>query len=138
MTKKLLLVSNLFIGFGGIAGGVMALSSNAHSILGLSEDMLRYSPFTTFLIPGLFLLVMIGCGNLAIGWANLRQTHTFPYLECLIGLVLCIWIMIQCLMLWSIVALHLIFFLLGLLQFLGGYLIIKQRQLPFPFSATQH
>lgn len=138
MIKKLLLGSNLFIGFGGIAGGVLALSSIVHSSFGLSEAMLQHSPFTTFLIPGLFLLFVIGCGNLFTGLANVRQARTFPYFECLIGLILCIWIMIQCLLLWTIVALHLIFFLLGLLQFLGGYLLIKQKRLPFPFSATQH
>ncbi|MFD1900849.1 hypothetical protein [Enterococcus termitis] len=138
MTRIFLLVSNLLIGLGGISGGVMALSSSARASVGINETMLIHSPFTTFLIPGLFLLFIIGCGNLLVGLLGFKHFSTFSYYECLIGLILVMWIFIQCLMLWSIVALHVIFFFLGILQFTSGILLIQREKVPFPFSAVQH
>lgn len=138
MIQKILIGLNLIIGLGGVVGGFLALSSNARASAGISETLLKNSPFTTFLIPGLFLLCIIGVGNLLVGYTSIKAKPSFAYLDCVIGVILCLWIVAQCMMLLSILPLHIIFFLLGLVQFLGGRLMIRKEHLLPPFSAHQH
>ncbi len=136
--KIFLVVINLLIGIGGLFGGFLALSPEAQLSMGISREMLINSPFTTFLIPGLFLFIIIGFGNLLIAYMNVRSEQHSAYFECLIGIIQIFWILIQCILLQSIVFLHILFFLFGTIQILGGIWIIKKTKAPFPFSAKQN
>ena len=138
MIQKILIGLNLIIGLGGVVGGFLALSSSTRTSVGISETMLKNSPFTTFLIPGLFLLCMIGFGNLLVSYTSIKAKPLYAYFDCVIGLILCLWIIAQCIMLLSIVPLHVIFFLLGFVQFLGGLLLIRKEHLLPSFSAHQN
>lgn len=137
-TKRLLFILNILIGIGGMLGGFLALSSDARTTFGIKESMLVNPPFSTFLVPGLFLFLVIGLLNLVIAWLNFKKASTFPYYECLMGIIQCSWIIIQCLMIWSVVPLHLIFFSLGLVQLIGGIWLVKNTNASFPFSAHQN
>lgn len=138
--KKVLLFLNLLIGMGACGGGVMALLS-AHSMetaesFGLSKEMLLNSPFQSFLIPGIFLLVVIGFGNLISSWLLYRKKDYFA--EVMMGLILITWILVQVYMLAAIVFLHVLFFLLGVVQIALSVYAIKKLQLRLPFSAHQN
>jgi hypothetical protein len=138
--KNVLLFLNLLIGIGACGGGVMAFLS-VHSMetaesFGLSKEMLLNSPFQSFLIPGIFLLVVIGFGNLISGWLLYRKKDYFA--EAMMGLILIAWILIQVYMLMAIVFLHVLFFLLGVVQLTLSVYSIKKLQLKLPFSAQQN
>lgn len=135
--KKFLLGMNLFIGLGALSGGVLALSTNAHASFGIDSSLLVHSPFTTFLIPGLFLLFVLGFGNLFLAFYGVKSA-SFPYTSCLMGMILIAWIIIQCLFLASIAFLHVLFFALGFIQFIGGWRLAKKESVPFPFSAKKN
>lgn len=100
--------------------------------------MLKHSPSTIFLIPGLFLLLVIGVGNLLVGYSNVRKYQSYVYFEWFIGMVQLFWIMLHCIMLHGIVVLHGLFFLFGIVQILGSIWLIKKDNVPFPFSANQN
>lgn len=138
--KKVLLFLNLLIGIGACGGGVMALLST-HSMetaesFGLSKEMLLNSPFQSFLIPGIFLLVVIGFGNLISSWLLYSRNNYFA--EVMMGLILITWILVQVYMLAAIVFLHVLFFLLGVVQIALSVYAIKKLQLRLPFSAHQN
>ncbi len=135
--KRILFLLNMVIGAGGIAGGFLALSPNARISVGIDTSMLVNSPFTTFLIPGLFLLLIIGVGNLTVGRLNIRSKYS-PYYECLMGMIQCAWIVIQCLMLLAVNWLHVLFFIFGLIQLCSGFYLVRKGNIPFPFSAQQN
>ncbi|WP_249274490.1 hypothetical protein [Candidatus Enterococcus clewellii] len=138
MMRWVFLFFNLLMGFGAGSGSFLALNAGAREAVGINSSMLVHSPFTSFLIPGLFLLLVLSCGNFLVGFLTLKKLPDFPYYQCLVGAILFLWIMIQCVMIWDIVALHVIFFSVGVIQFALGLWTIRKQQVPFPFSAHQN
>ncbi|MGC6769803.1 hypothetical protein [Enterococcus sp. LJL51] len=129
---------NCLMGLGAASGSFLALNAGAREAVGIDNSMLVNSPFTSFLIPGLFLLLVLSGGNILVGILSIKKLPEFPYYQAAIGCILCLWIVIQCIMLWEIVALHLIFFIIGFIQLLLGVVLIRKRHSPFPFIAHQN
>lgn len=136
--RRICIALNVLMGLGAPAGSFLALSSGARAAVGIDTSMLVNSPFTTFLIPGLFLLVVLGLGNWTAGFLTLKKHESFAYYECLIGLILCLWLIIQCIMILDVVFLHVLFFSVGAAQFILGMILAAKQKQPFPFSANQN
>lgn len=139
--KKQIMILSGFIGLGACGGGVGALSDISGANMGIdASEALVHAPFATFLIPGLFLLLVIGVGNLLVSYSAWKQLPSYPYWEIIMGLIMSVWLFIQCIMLFAINPLHIIFFLLGLCQILFGYFTIRRvpNRYSFPFQAIQH
>lgn len=138
IVKKIAIVSNFFIGVGALFGGAVALIPGATESMGMTTDVLRNAPFKTFLIPGLFLLVVLAGGNIFSGISFLRKSYNSSFYVFLLGLIMILWIVIQGIMLWNVMILHVIFFSLGFLQAYCGLYLIKKQHLVLPFSAKQN
>nr|WP_232844787.1 hypothetical protein [Enterococcus innesii] len=110
--------------------------SQGQTYAGLEAAMLQGTPFTTFLIPGLFLFVILGLGNLIV--AILLWHNKGYYGAMLLGMSLVVWIIVQVILLRGWNVLHLIFFLLGLFQFASAVYFVRSMHLPLPFSAHQN
>ena len=61
-----LLAVHLFLALGGLLGGIGLLADPSGANLTFSPAMLEGSPFADFLIPGLFLLLVLGLAPLAV------------------------------------------------------------------------
>lgn len=130
--RKISIALHIFIGIGALAGGFSAVS-NPESPMGISPDMLKNGPFDNFLIPGLFLMIVLGCGNLIAAAFTIKQHKWWPYMSGGMGDILVLWIVIQCLILFTIAGLHIIFFILGAIQSLLAIGVIYQKKL-FPVN----
>lgn len=129
--RKISIGLHLFIGTGAMAGGLAAVT-NPESPMGITTDMLKNGPFENFLIPGLFLMLVLGMGNLLAAAFTLKEHKWWPYISGGMGDVLVFWIIIQCFILFAVAALHVIFFFLGALQGLLAVGVLYQKQmLPF-------
>lgn len=113
--RRLLAALHIFIGLGGLAGGLAALLE-PNGPMGLSTDALVNAPFDTFLIPGILLFGLIGIGNLAAAVPALFSRRWAGYASGAMGCVMLGWIAIQCLMLADVNVLHVVFFGLGVAQ----------------------
>lgn len=115
-----------FVGVGALFGGMLAILDPYGTSYGMSTDALKKGPFTTFLVPGLFLLCVIGLGHL-ISFVFVKYKFKFhPYISGGAGFILMSWILIQCYMLQSINFLHVIFFLIGLFEsIIALYMLLK-------------
>ncbi len=110
--ERILFALHLFVGLGAIGGGLAAIL-NPHAPLGMPVEALRNAPFSSYLIPGIILFVVIGLGNL-FGAAALRSRWRLRgYTSFVLGWALMIWIIVQCIMLQDVVFLHVLFFLIG-------------------------
>lgn len=119
-----------FVGVGALAGGGAAML-NPRNPLGIPPESLEGSPFTTYLIPGIILFALIGLGNVLALALSLRYPKTQAYSGCTMGGALMIWIFVQCIMLRSIVFLHVFFFAVGGVMVLLSLIIMYQnRQFP--------
>jgi hypothetical protein len=123
--KRLSVFLHLFIGMGAVGGGLGGVI-DPYSPMGMPIEVLRYSPFRSFFLPGLFLLIVIGLGNILSFVISRMFEEARGYLSCFLGAILCIWLIVQCIFLRDVVSLHIIFFILGILQGL-----FFSRQFPY-------
>lgn len=124
---------HLIVGIGALFGGALAIADPYGALFGMPADVLKKGPFTSFLIPGLFLFFVIGLGHLVSFFAVKRKLKLHPYISGGLGCILMAWILIQCYILESVHHLHIIFFMVGLSESLMALYILLKLKL-FPFS----
>lgn len=125
-------VIHLIVGIGALFGGTLAIVDPYGVLFGMPVDVLKKGPFTSFLIPGLFLFCVIGLGHLISFVAVKRRLKLHPYISGGVGCILMSWILIQCYILESIHYLHVIFFMTGLSESLIAlYMLIELKLFPF-------
>ena len=112
---KILFVLHLFVGIGAMAGGLAAIT-NPYEPLGMTVDLLKNSPFSNYIIPGIILFTIIGLGNIFSAFIFRLNLKLQGYISSVFSFALVIWIIVQCIMLNSIVFLHVLFFSIGLIQ----------------------
>lgn len=126
---RILIGLHLFVGIGAMAGGFGAIM-NPNNPMGMTTEALKNSPFTNFLIPGIFLLAVLGIGNIVSAVA-LRWFKYGSYVSNVLSWTLVIWIVIQCIMLNAIHILHIIFFGIGVIEATLAFIILfNQRYFP--------
>jgi len=111
-----------FIGLGAIGGGIGALVDPSGAAVGLSVSVLERGPFVDFLIPGLFLALVLGAGNLLTGSLLLsRYRRAGAVASLVLFVVLVLWIVIQLYVMGfaNAVWLHWLYLLFGLAGSLG-------------------
>lgn len=127
---KTLFFLHIFVGIGAIFGGMMAILY-PEGPAGMSVDVLKNSPFKDYLIPGIILFTVIGLGNLISALTLHLKSRFQAYISSIFGWALVIWIIVQCIMLNSIVHLHIIYFIIGLIQAaFAMHLLFKEELFP--------
>jgi hypothetical protein len=127
---RLLFILHSFVGIGAMAGGLAAIT-NPQEPLGVPVEILRYSPFNDFLIPGIILFAMIGIGNIFSALTIYLKSRYQGYISSVFSWALVIWIVVQCIMLNSVVFLHILYFVIGLIEAVLSIIILfKQRLFP--------
>lgn len=82
-------------GIVAVAGGASLVAAPDGSIMGMPVAWLDGSPFRDYLIPGLFLLVVLGLAPLVIAYGLLkRQRWAWPA-AVLVGGALLVWLTVQ-------------------------------------------
>lgn len=125
--KKLLIFLHAFVGIGALFGGSGAIL-NPDAPMGITVDVLKNSPFSNFLIPGIILLIVIGFGNIfAAAVLHLDYQYSI-YISHLMGLALVGWIVVQCVMMRAINPLHIIYFIIGGIEILLSLRLIMNKR----------
>jgi predicted tellurium resistance membrane protein TerC len=86
----------------------------------MSPDILQFSPFTNFLIPGIILLTANGVLSLVVVFFTIRQLSEYYKLIILQGCILLGWISIQMVMLQTVNSLQIIYGIAGMLMIAAG------------------
>ena len=127
--KNLLIFLLGFLSLGAFYGGLVLIISPDGAILGMPLDLLKYSPFKNFLVPGIILLAIFGIfpfytiygllqkpDNKFFNSLNLLSDYHFAWtFSIYTGIALIIWINIQTLMLNSVGIIHTFYAGLGIL-----------------------
>ena len=99
LMKKLLFISQgilqIFVGATAAISGLMLIVSPSGSLLEAPVEMLKGSPFTNFLLPGVILFLVNGIGQLVASAYTLRRKPRAALIGAAFGLGLMIWIFIQ-------------------------------------------
>ncbi|WBW96370.1 hypothetical protein [Oceanirhabdus sp. W0125-5] len=127
---SLLCILHAFVGVGALFGGGGAII-NPECALGASADILKNSPFSNFLIPGIILFTVIGLGNVITAILFRYKLRYQGYISSIFSWALIIWIIVQCIMLNSVNILHVIYFIIGLIEAILSIIILFKKRL-FP------
>jgi hypothetical protein len=87
-----------FVAVTAILGGTMLALRPDGSLLRASPSLLRHTPFTSFLTPGLLLMIVVGLGNALAGAAVARETRLAPFLAYFAGGALLVYIIAEWIM----------------------------------------
>jgi hypothetical protein len=127
---RFLIGFHVFVGVGAIFGGLVGIL-NPLGPLGMSVEVLKNSPFSSFLIPSIILLLVVGLGNIAAAAMVYYKSKLHGCISGLFNGALVIWIVIQCIMLRTVAALHVIYFIIGLIgATMSAVVLFKQHQFP--------
>jgi hypothetical protein len=125
-----LFILHALVGIGAMSGG-LACIINPQTPLGAPVEMLKNSPFSDFLIPGIILFAVIGLGNVVSALAICFKSKYQGYISSIFTWALAIWIVVQCIMINAVAPPHVISFIIGMLgAILSAIILFKQRQFP--------
>ncbi|NCC65539.1 MAG: hypothetical protein EOM15_12870 [Spirochaetia bacterium] len=111
--------THIVVGLGALFGGCFCMKDPLCP-LGAPPSLLEGSVFTSYFLPGLFLFTLLGLGSLFCAFFLYRFQTLGLLTSFLWGLLLALWIVIQCIIIKDVVAVHLIFFCIGLFQSAGA------------------
>ena len=131
MNKKLFIILGfvlLFVGIGAIPSGLAFITTPDGSNLGMPLEALEKTPFDSYLIPGIILMVVNGFGSLLAGIFCLRRHRLSGYAGMFFGGALMIWIIVQVVMIGLTFWLQPAFLVIGIAEFVLGLLINRRAK----------
>lgn len=114
-----------FVAAGALPSGYLFITHPDGSGLGMTLEALQDSPFPDYLIPGLFLFLIIGCLHLFAAMASFRQRGLTGKAGLALGAVLALWIILQVFFIGLTAWLQPAFFVVGLVEMGLGYQVLK-------------
>jgi hypothetical protein len=110
-----------FIGVGAVAGGLALVLDPSGEGLGMPLELLEETPFATFLIPGIILLVVNGLGSLAGAIASFARRRYAGHAAVALGAFLVAWILVQVYWFSGFHWLHWLYLGLGIVELALGW-----------------
>lgn len=126
--SKILGYLQLFIGMGAVAGALPMILTPLGSEEALSIELLRNTPFTSYLIPGIVLFSINGVGSLVASYFSLKRLKPAGIMGMVFGIALIIWIIVQLYLMGFASWLQPLYFALGTLELLFGVIIYRRNQ----------
>lgn len=124
-----------FLGLSSMVGGIPLILDPQGKLLGMPLSLLRYSPFDTFLIPGIVLLVANGLLAMAILVAVLLRRPGYGLLTVLQGCILLGWLVIECILIRAVAWPHCFYGVIALGLVVSG-MVLYRKEIPASRPST--
>lgn len=122
----------VFVALSGLVGGVPLIARPDGSVISLPLSLLQYSPFHSYLIPGVILFVAVGLLGSAALWIALRRRANYAWWIVLEGCVLLGWIVVEMIMLRLVMWAQIVYALVALLLIVTGMILARAPGEPMP------
>lgn len=116
-------VLQVFIGLGAVGGGLGLVFEPNGANLGMPLEILKNSPFSTYLVPGIVLFMVNGLGSLVGAAVSFTQNRYAGEIAMALGAFLVAWIILQVYWIAAFHWLHALYLGLGLLELVLGWLL---------------
>jgi hypothetical protein len=116
-------ILQFFIALGALTCGLLLMLRPDGALMHMPVSMLKGSPFSDFLVPGIILFTVNGVGNAFAGVLSFRASKLSGFSGIFFGVGLMIWIFVQVSMIGGGHWLQYSYFFLGLAQTLLGIAI---------------
>ncbi len=110
---------------GAIPAGIGYLTDISGQGMGTSTDLLANSPLKSFLLPGLFLLIINGLANLGGSVLSFTRNRYAGHTGLVLGILLSLWIIIQVVWISLTSFLQPLFLVIGLINTFISLRILK-------------
>lgn len=121
-------ILQLFVAIGAIPAGIMMILAPDGSSLGM-EELVEIMPFENLIIPGILLIIINGLGQGIAGWLSLKRNMIAPYTAFVFGMGLIIWIVVQVIIFEGVVFLHVLYFIIGVIEVILSIFMYQSRNL---------
>jgi len=111
-----------FLAITAVVGAFPMLTSPDGEPWEMPQSLLEHSPFHSYLIPGIVLLVMNGLMALFVLWKTFRREGNYGLWIAAQGCVLFGWLAVECIVLRMILWPHYVYGFIALLLVVFGYL----------------
>lgn len=118
MNRIALIVLTWFVAIGAVAGGIGLI---VEADLGMDVSLLDGTPFTSFVVPGYILLLVVGGSNAVAGTLLLMEHEQGSSFAFLAGAILTVWIAVQVVMIGMVSILQPAYFTFGLMTMAFAY-----------------
>jgi hypothetical protein len=125
LLKTLTVVLLLLNILGAIYGGYNLIIHPDGSSLQLSTGWLQYTPFSDYLIPGIILITVNGFFGIFVLVTLIIRHRMYPWFVVTQGALLTGWILIQMIMIRTVIAIQVVFGIIGVLLILLGWRLLK-------------
>jgi len=112
---------------GAIPAGLGYLLDTTGKGMGVTIELLEKSPFKSFLIPGLFLLLVNGFGNAAGAYLSFKKKKLAGNAGLILGIILSLWIIIQVMWITLSSFLQPLFLFIGIAEIILGLRILRTK-----------
>lgn len=116
-----------FTAIGAIPAGLGYLLDTSGKGMGVTTEMLSESPLNSFLLPGLFLLIVNGLANVLGAYLSFIRNKIAGHMGLILGILLTLWIIIQVAWLTLSSFLQPLFLVIGLTNIFLSYRIMKNK-----------
>lgn len=114
------------VSLNALVAGFLFMIDPSGARLGLSVELLKFTAFSSFFIPGLVLFSINGLFALLTLWALFRFWPFCAFLLCCQGLLLSGWILLQIIMMREFNPLQGSLLVIGMFFILAGVLLLRQ------------
>jgi hypothetical protein len=115
-------VLQALIGIGAVGGGLGLVLEPSGENLGIPIELLQNSPFSDYLVPGIFLLAINGIGSIVGSVLSFKRYVYAGETAMALGVFLVAWIVLQVYWIDAFHWLHACYLGLGLWEFVLGWL----------------
>jgi hypothetical protein len=110
-----------------VAGVLFIIDPSGHG-MGMNVSYIKDSPFNSYLIPGIVLLIVNGLLNFIAAYFVFKERPFASLWVIAQGILLIGWIVIQVIMVKDISMLHIIMFTIGMILTMSGFLLLALRR----------
>ncbi len=103
----------VFTGLGAIPVGLMLVTDPTGAGVGFPPGWIEATPFGSYLVPGLYLLLVNGVGMLVLAALTVLRHPVAPWLTAVLGAGLAIWIGVQLIVMPEVSFLQAVFGVIG-------------------------
>ncbi len=128
LLRILALITLGFLGVTSIAGSIPMILDPSGGLLRMPLSLLEHSPFHSFLIPGIILLLTNGLVVVVVFLAAARRVEGYGNLVATQGVVIIGWITVEVIFLRTAVWPHYVYWAVGLVLIVCGIALRRDRR----------
>ncbi|MDR3726348.1 MAG: hypothetical protein P4K86_04825 [Terracidiphilus sp.] len=118
----------VFLCLSAIAGAVPMILDPSGRMMHMPLSLLEHSPFHTFLIPGIILLLANGVLSLVVLVAAARRWPRYAWAVALQGCILTGWIVVEVILLHLLIWAHYVYGAIGLALIVLGLVLARESR----------